>query len=1026
MQFTNTQQGIYLRKIGKRKDEIRNFMISNQLPITDIVHRNTKEYEPYEQGANAKDYKPIRVGETWGGGSNGWFRMRFVIPAEMKGKEVAAFINVGGEACAFLDGKPYQGVDGNHEEILLTKSAKGGESFEFVIEARTGGWEGYASGQPAKIYRAEIATRNVEVQDYWFNLEILHLLAEQLPEDSPRRAKIIYSLSKSVDAFDYTHTDEASLRKSALAANKILKPLLDMPANASATNVAVHGHSHIDVAWLWPYRETKRKCSRTFSTVMRLMEQYPEYIFSQSQAQLYEFTKHNYPTLYEEIKKRVKEGRWDVTGSMWVEADCNLSSGESLVRQVLVGKNFYKDEFGVETDVLWLPDVFGYAAALPQILKKARVNYFSTIKINWSQFNHFPYNTFYWQGIDGTKVLAHFPPTTDYNAYPEPRKLTQQIRDFAEKDRCDWSLLSYGWGDGGGGPDRRHLEFLKRSKNLEGLPRCKQMSVSEFFHKADDCPDLPEWVGELYLELHRGTYTTQGHNKWFNRKSELLYRDAELLCSVAAPMGLEYPRAELLVQWKRILCNQFHDVIPGSSIRAVYEDTDLMYPEIMAIGEKAAADALEKIASEIDTTGEGDAIVLFNSLPWGRIDIVSAKLPGRGDFTVLDPSGSEIASQVVDRNVRFVATVPSMGYATYRLVKKAPKRFRSELKVTRNRLENAFYKVELDNKGVIKSLVHKASGREMLPAGERANLIQLFEDKPNDWPAWDIDLFYDDKWEDITDVQSIAVVDEGPVSAAVQMVRRFGKSELRQKMVMYADSPRIDFETWIDWHEDNKCLKVAFPVDVNAAKARYEIQFGNVERPTHTNTSWDMAKFEVAAHKWADISEEGFGVSLMNDCKYGHHTKVNTMRLTLLRSPKEPDEAADMGEHIFTYSIMPHSGDYIEAQTVRQAYQLNVPMRSLVTKSSKGSLPKEKSFFAVDAENVVLETVKKAEKEEATILRFYECHNQRATVTVKTDVPFKRVYECDLMEDNTGSVASKGGEFSFEIRPFEIKTFKLV
>jgi len=691
MELFRKKQRIYLDKIRRRKDEIRNYMISNRMPITDIVYRETTAYEKYEDAVKATDYKPIRVGDRWGGGINGWFKMRFVIPAAWKGKEVAAFINLGGEACAFIDGKPFQGVDNNHEELLLTRNAKGGEQFEIVLDAMSNPWYGPKVKDPVTLSRAELATRNPEVQEYWFNLETLHLLAECLPEDSPRRAKIVYTLNKSVDAFDYTNTDEVSLKRSAQRANAILKPLLNCPANASATNIAVHGHSHIDVAWLWPYAETKRKCSRTFSSVMRLMEQYPEYIFSQSQAQLYEFTKENYPALYEDIKQRVKEGRWDVTGSMWVEADCNLCSGESLVRQILVGKNFFKDEFGIETDVLWLPDVFGYAAALPQILKKAGVNYFSTIKINWSQFNRFPYSTFYWKGIDGTRILTHFPPTTDYNAYPEPRKLLHQVEMFAEKDRCDWSLLSYGWGDGGGGPDRRHLEFLKRMKNLEGLPRCKQMKVSEFFHKIDGCPDLPEWSGELYLELHRGTYTTQGRNKRYNRKAELLYRDAELLSSVAEPLGLAYPREELLREWKRILCNQFHDVIPGSSIRAVYEETDQMYPEILAVGEKIAGNALAKLADCIDTTGEGDALIVMNTLPWDRADVATVKLPDRGDYKVLSPYGNEAISQVVGDSLRFMAAAPSMGYAVYRLVKKTPGRFKSNLKVSNLGLEIRFF-----------------------------------------------------------------------------------------------------------------------------------------------------------------------------------------------------------------------------------------------------------------------------------------------------------------------------------------------
>lgn len=1019
------EQELFLKKIGKRRDEIKGFFTSNVTPITNIVYRETKAYERYEDAVSASDYRPIRVGEHWGGGCNGWFKIKFDIPKEWKGKQVAAYFDFGGEACAFIGGKPYQGIDHNHREVLLATNAKGEEAFELVVDAASS--EPWNPRQTRKVHfsRAEIGTRNMDVREYWYSLEFLRLLAERLPADSARRAKIVYLLNKSVDAFDYTNTDEASLRKSALAAQRIIKPLLDCKASASALNIAAVGHSHLDVAYRWPYRETVRKCSRTFSTVMRMMEQYPEYLFAQSQVQLYLYAREHYPGLYEDIKKSAKAGRWEPTGSMWVEADCNLTSGESLVRQVVMGKNFFKDEFGVETDILWLPDVFGYSAALPQILKKARVPYFMTTKISWNQFNEFPYNTFYWKGIDGTAVLSHFPPNGDYATLPEFDKLYQQVSKYAEKDRCDWTLMPYGWGDGGGGAENGHLEFLRRARDLEGVPRCHQMKASEFFAKIADCEDLPEWVGELYLEMHRGTLTTQANNKRYNRRAELLYRDAELLSSLAAPMGLPYPREELQEQWKQILLHQFHDVIPGSCIREVVEDTDRMYPEILAAGSGIADAASAKIIDSIDTSGVGEAIVVFNTLPWERRDVASVALRGGGDYAVLNSDGEEVPSQVLGDEISFVAAVPSMGYATYRLVKSTPTEFKSALKVSRKSLENRFYKIALDGNGVISSIIHKETGREMLPEGARANLCQLFEDKPFVYDAWELDFYYDDKFEDITQLDSIEVVDSGPLSAAVEMTRSFSKSKIRQKMVIYADSPRIDFETWVDWHEDHKCLKVSFPVDVNATTARYEIQFGNVERPTHANTSWDVARFEVCGHKWADLSDQDFGMSLLNDCKYGHRTKGNDMRLTLLRAPKEPDQQADMGEHVFTYSIIPHAGSYIDAQAVRRGYELNVPLRTVIAKAEKGSMPSSKSFFSVDAEDVVLETVKKAEKGEGTILRFYECHGMRADATVTVDLPFKHVVECDLMEDKIGEVASMDGAFSFEAKPFEIRTFRL-
>ena len=1032
MELHETKQKMLLDKLAKRSKEIAGYRISNVQPIENILLRETPEYEKLEDAVAADGYKPIKVGDLWGGYRvNGWFKLSITVPEEFQGKQVAAYIAFDGEGCAFIDGKPVQGLDPNHEEILLLTDAEGGERFDIVIDAMCKGWAHAAFGATRNVpysvlYRAEIATRNPEVTQYWYDLDFLRQLAVDLPADSPRRAKIIYTLNKSVDAFDYTNKDADSLKASAIRARAILKPLMECKADASATSIAAHGHAHIDTAWLWPYRETIRKCSRTFSTVVRLMEQYPEYIYSQSQGQLYEFTKERWPSLYEEIKARAKEGRWDVMGSMWVEADCNICSGESLVRQILVGKNFFMDEFGVETDTLWLPDVFGYSAAIPQILKKSGVDYFSTIKIHWNQFNKFPYSTFYWKGIDGTRVLAHFPPAGDYNALPEPAKLRSQVSRFIEKDRSEWSLMSFGWGDGGGGPEARHSEYFRRAADLEGLPKCKQMRVSEFFHKIDCEADFPEWFGELYFELHRGTYTTQARNKMLNRKSELRYRDAEFLSSVAEPMGLGYPREALLKEWKKILCNQFHDVIPGSSIREVYEDTEVMYAEIMEFGRETAWTALGKIAQNIDTSGGGWAAVVFNTLPWDRHDLANVGTPGDGEYAIVDSDGSEVQSQQVADALIFNAAVPSMGYNVYRIVDRKAASAESGFKVSEAGMENKFLKLALDSDGQITSMVLKSNGREVLPQGGKGNLLQVFEDKPNNYDAWDVEYFHLDKAVDLTSPTSFKVTESGPVRGTVEVEHEFGKSKLRQQITMYADSPRVDFRTWVDWHEDEKCLKAAFPVDINAAEARYEIQFGNAVRPAHTNTSWDFARFEVCGHKWVDYSENGFGLSLMNDCKYGHHVANGQMQITLLRSPKSPDPMADMCEHEFTYSIMPHEGDYTSAQTVRRAYELNVPLVCQVDRPSPGTLPTSQSFISVDADNVILETVKKAEKGEATILRFYECHNSRAEAKVTLKLPFKRVYECDLMERNITEIKTDGQSFNFEAKPFEIKTFKLV
>ncbi len=1024
MPLHETKENIIFRKIGKRRDEIARYIFSGNTTITDIVFRVTKDYENYEDAVKAKDFKPITVGEHWQGGMNGWFKLNFTIPKEWKGRRVAGLFSFGGEACAFIGGVPFHGLDRNHQEILLLPEAKGGEKFEMVVEAESGRPWNPEPHPPVTFGKAEIAKINVELREYWHNLDLLYKLAEELAPESPRRAKIIYLLNKSVDAFDYSRTDDEALRKSALAANEIIKPLLECKAGQSAMKMAVVGHSHIDVGWLWPYRETIRKCSRTFSTVLRLMEQYPEYIYSQGQAQLYAFTKEKYPKLYEQIKNRVKEGRWDVTGSMWVEADCNLCSGESLIRQVLMGKNFFKSEFGIETNVLWLPDVFGYSAALPQILKKSGIPYFATNKIHWSQFNKPPYGTFYWTGIDGSRVLAHFPPSSSYNGIPDPKWLTRYVRQFQDKDRAGEILFTFGHGDGGGGPENSHLEMLRREKDLEGLPKCEMKSIPEFFKSIDNNADYHEWVGELYLEYHRGTYTTQARNKKLNRRAELLFRDVELFGCLAKPTGFEYPAEKINLNWKGILLHQFHDVIPGTSIRQVYEDTEASYMQILASGDEIRAKALLSIAEKIDSTGDGDAIVVFNSLSWDRVDIARVKAPPGEEYRVLDSEGNEVPSQISGGEIIFAASVPSCGYRVYRLAK-GSSQSNTNLKEDKTCLENRFYKIKLDENGLIESLVLKKTGREMVPNGTRANVLQIFEDKPLDWPAWDIDFYYEDKCEVIAEVESIES-SVGPACASVELLRSYGDSKFRQRIIIYEDIPRIDIENWVDWRENQKLLKAAFPVDVNANSARYEIQFGNVERPTHRNTSWDFAKFEVCAHKWADISEEGFGMSLLNDCKYEHSASGNTLSLTLLRSAKEPDPQADMHEHTFTYSLLPHSGSYVEAETVRRAYELNVPLVAFPIAPSKGVLPKSKSFISVSASNVVLETVKQAENGKGTILRFYECHNSRSKAEVKLGLPFKKVMECDLMENDISEAALIEGGFAFEIRPFEIRTFKLL
>jgi len=1038
------QEDIFLEKLRQRRDEFGKLRYWGARPITGIKMRETTAYEKIEDALKSPGWKDIKIGDEWAGdGQFGWFKMSFSVPKEFDGKTLVAILRfgtagwLGGEGCLFINGTPYQGVDPNHQEVILAEKAKAGQKFELVAECvSTQVWQG--KRHKVKLEQADIAILNHEVKDYFYDLNFITNLASALPPGSRRRATIIRTGNKSVDAFDFEAKSLDALSKTAQKAAAILKPLYKAPAEASALEFACNGHSHIDVAWLWPYAETVRKCSRTFSTVMRLMDEYPFYLFTQSQAQLYEFTKDNYPKLYEEIKKRVKERRFEPQGSMWVEADCNICSGESLVRQITLGKGYFLDEFGIETDVLWLPDVFGYSAALPQILKKAGIDYFMTIKISWSQFNKFPYSTFWWEGIDGTRVMAHFMPSNDYNARIDPGQLRTSAEDYREKDRSDIALYSFGYGDGGGGPAKEHLEHLKRAANLEGLPKCTPMWVADFVKQLTKrSEDLPSWVGELYLEFHRGTYTTQGRNKRSNRKSELLLRDAEMAAGLAwMTSGAKYPTDKIIHAWKLVCKNQFHDVIPGTSVTDVYKDTAVDYKEVTGIGESIRTAGLEKLG------GKGANIMVFNSLSWERNDPLQVKVaptdrgrPGKAaDFHAETSDGKPLPSQAskTDPSVLWVQpeSVPGIGISALKLVKGKPKAS-SPIKVSPTGMENDFYRIKLDRQGLITSIFDKRQKREVLPKDGKANVLQLFEDKPLSWDAWDIEFFYRDKGREITEVSEIAVEEAGPVRGALKIRRKFGQSEIEQRIVLWSSSPRIDFETHVDWHETQKCLKVAFPVDVHASSARFDIQFGSVERPTHWNTSWDFARLEVAAQKWVDMSQADRGVSLLNDCKYGHDVHENVLRLTLLRAPTTPDPTADRGEHFFTYSLLPHEGDWRLGETVRRAYELNVPMVAWLGDGKASAM-----LLGVDAPNVIIETVKKADREDVPtdrdarsggtlIVRMYECLGMDAEFSLKVGFPIKKASECDLLERDLGDLEVKQRTIPLSMKPFELRTVKL-
>lgn len=865
-----------------------------------------------------------------------------------------------------------------------------GETFELFIEAAANpdvgsDWSyrptplGRKSTSPQHpIYtlrRIEIAHRDLPVWELVQDIAAARGLAAELPESSPRRAELFAALADAVDA-----VDPFDVGATAVQGRATLSRVLASPASASAHRVFAVGHAHIDSAWLWPVRETIRKCARTFANVLDLMDEDPDFVFACSSAQQFEWIQRFYPELFERIRARVAEGRFVPVGGMWVESDTNMPGSEAMARQFIEGKQFFLSELGVEPREVWLPDSFGYSAALPQIALAAGMDYFLTQKISWNETNRFPHHTFEWEGIDGSRIFTHFPPVDTYNSTLSARELAHAESNFADKGRANSSLVPFGFGDGGGGPTREMLAAAVRTRNLEGSPTVRLSSPAEFFAAARaEFSDAPVWAGELYLEFHRGTYTSQARTKRGNRRSEGLLHEAELWATTAAVRkGAPYPAAELRQAWRIVLLQQFHDILPGSSIGWVHDHAVANYAEVAA--------ALNKIIeTSLDALREGDdaSPAFANSSPFAIAGI---------------PAGA-IGVPETDRDARVVST--GSGFI----------------------LTNERISVRIDTNGLIDSIIDSRTGRDAVPAGTHANLLQVFRDTPTQWDAWDIDIEYRACGEDLRDAESVAIVTDTPSLVAVQIIRAFGNSLMTQTVSVTGGSMAVDIETHVDWHEQQRMLKLAVPIDVHATSARSEIQFGHLSRPTHTNTSWDLARFETSAHRWVHVGDPRFGVGVANDAIYGHdvtrHARdgggtYSVVRQTLLRAPLFPDPQADQGAHSFLTSIV--IGDVDEV--IEHGYRLNLPMRPtrgmctvpLVTSSSPA---------------VVLETVKLAEDGSGdVIVRLYEAHGARSESTILFGFDHEQVQRTDLLERPVDSVAL-GGDGRMSLRPFEVVTLRI-
>lgn len=1012
-----------------------------------------------------------------------WLDKELTLPPAMEGCRVAGLFDFGEsgggntngfESLLYVDGHPYQGVDGNHQEVLFT--GKEGEPVRLTFLL----WTGLEGGGPHRTFyhqcrQAEVGYLHEKTDEFYYLAKSVTETLRVLPEDDVNYAGLKAALDRALLCIDWdsdetwttggghdfgeiwtasnghgtgetwTASDSqgtgetwttgdghgigetwaGAAREQAgfyASVGQALEVLTEeLSRMEKQTDVTVHavGHTHIDVAWLWRLKHTREKAQRSFATVLRLMDEFDDYVFLQTQPQLYQYIKEDCPEIYEGIRQKIREGKWEPDGGMWVESDCNIPSGESLVRQFLHGTRFFEREFGKKCEYLWLPDVFGYSWALPQILKLCEIDTFMTTKISWNQYNTIPNDLFWWRGIDGTEVLTYFVNTPDegremtarfstYSGHMTARSVLGSWKKFRNKDLSRETLIAYGYGDGGGGVNREMLMMRRAMDQTPGLPHVKTGTAGAFFRKMHENVEktdryVPVWDGELYLEYHRGTYTSQAYNKKTNRHLEHKLALAEWLASVDFFSGGSYPQKEINESWECVLLHQFHDIIPGSSIHEVYEDSRVNYRRAEEQVDQVIRAALGRLAGQ---NAQRFAICSVSS--FGGQELVH--IPVREDGTFYDEEGNVLAAgkttdgwdvqlnvePFAGQNITFVPGVAEQGCEVFRFGE--------------NTLDTPFYSIGWNGEGQLTRLYDKQAGRSVLRPGAKGNVLEVYEDKSMDFDAWDIDIYYTQKMETMRSCEPVRLVECHGLKAVVRFVYAYRKSRVVQDMIVYRDSRRIDFKTHVDWHEDHRLLKTAFYTDIRATKATYDIQFGHAERPTHWNTSWDWARFEVCGHKWADLSETGYGVSLLNDCKYGYSIRDNAMKLSLLKSAKYPDTEADMGEHEFIYALYPHEGAVTEGGTMEEACRLNAP--ALVV---SGGFRATKRIIRVeetvpDATGVQIDAVKKAEDEDCLIVRMHECRGGRRRVRISSDYPVERIVPCNLLEHDLATEGAPGCE----------------
>ena len=945
------------------------------------------------------------------------------------------------QCLAYLDGKIAQAIDGNHDELVIAQRAVAGDTHVVQINAFT------YDERPMIGFQTELMLFDRRIEALYHALATGFDVAVHLPQTDGRRHAVLDLVERALYALDRRTGQEDALGAGLSDAEEIVQQLHALNDTDLRPKVSAFGHTHLDVAWLWRVKHVRDKVARSFATALNLMDEFPDFIFMYNQAVLFHFLKQDYPDLWARVKEKVRTGQFEIDGAMWVEPDVNISSGESLVRQIMRGQQFHIDAFGITPKCVWLPDTFGYSAAMPQILTKSGIGFFVTSKLSWNDTDRQPYDSFFWQGIDGSAVKSQLITTqpneanyqqTFYNAAMTVSDVLGTWKRYEPKALHDEVMICYGHGDGGGGPTR---DMIQRGRALErgipGAPQVKMEGLRPYLDRLGAkmdarAADFPIWNGELYLQYHRGTLTSVAKNKANNRRAERAMREVEFANAMAWTLGgTAYPHKAIRDLWDVVLINQFHDILPGTSIAEVYDDTDAEYGALF-----------DEVSSE-DGPLHGSLSTVVPS-PNGTFALINATVHCRdNELVVLDvaddqaiqTSSGQANLQTVTRadgrtcSVAPVPDLPSLGWSTAQLVP-AGKPQATDLRVTENLLENDLIAVTFVD-GEMTSVFDKTIGRELIQSGKRANQFVAYEDKPKAYDAWDIDHYFEDKSWLLSDIPAkVAVVETGPYRAAIRIERDYARSRVVQIVSLQTGHKQIEFDTHVDWQERQTLLKVGFPLDLNVSETRAEIQFGHVKRPSHKNTSWDQARFETSMQRWVEMSEPDFGAAFLNDCKYGYDAVEQTMRLTLLKGPTVPDPHADLGLHNFRYALLLHGGAQDLNTVIRAAELFNNPItvHGKLTPNAKPSKAAQTtfSFAQLGGDNLTLETVKVAEAGDDIILRVFEHENRRGTGTLSFGVPVACVVETDLMERNPGpQFAVKDDAITLSFRPFEIKTLRV-